>query len=194
MGIHGSSAAATSVVQRKASTEPGAGGSRESSGTTDGRYGNVYRLVIRNGVWMVSDPSKSKDTITAKLDKYEIVQPADLGANQPFNQVEDPKDKWWKVEVLHGTHVGEEGWVMPNLLGTVFEVEDEGTQQHTGKSGDGTVTVCTGQELNALGRPFGNNIFSLSYQGEDADKADWLQFINREVIGMYDKSVAKHVR
>lgn len=72
-----------------------------------GKYTNTQ------GVWLVSNPSKYKTTLIDKLTKNSRLEVTDKGAKQPFNKA---ADKWWKVTVVEGTHIGNVGWVMQTLL------------------------------------------------------------------------------
>ena len=65
------------------------------------------------GVWLVTNPSKSKTTLVGKLAKNTRLEVTDKGAKQPFNKA---ADKWWKVTVVDGTHIGKVGWAMQTLL------------------------------------------------------------------------------
>lgn len=184
------------AVQRKEETSTGGGGTETTSSTEsseDGVYGGVKRVVAVARTWMVSNPSLYQKTIQHKLDKDEVVQLLDLGAGEKFNQVSEARYKWWKVKVTKGAHVGQEGWVMAVLLGSRLDVKNAGTVGHTGKVGEGEVTVSTGQTIDANGAAFGDNMFSIGYEGKDADKMRWLQFIWREVIGVDDKGASKPV-
>ena len=56
-----------------------------------------------------------------------------------------------------------------------------------GKVGSGTVTLRTGFEAKMDGdTDFSKDWFAIGYQGADAKDAHWLQFINREVVGVKD--------
>jgi hypothetical protein len=195
------SGSAGPALQRKEETSTAAGGGNPDAtpgapgteGDGDGTYGGVVRAVATDKTWMVSNPSLYQKTIQHKLDKGELVQPLDLGAGEKFNQVSEARYKWWKVKVLRGAHVGQEGWVMAVLLGSILDVKKAGTVGHTGKVGEGEVTVSTGQTIDANGAAFGDNMFSIGYEGKDADKMRWLQFIWREVIGVDDKGASKPV-
>lgn len=184
-------------IARRAQAQGGAqGGGKEGpqgkegpEGNDDAVFGGVSRAVAVAKTWLVSSPGRYKETVVAKLGKGELVDLVDLGAGEKFNQVGDPKYKWWKVKVSRGAHVGQEGWVMATLLTSVYTVKDAGTTQ-TDKIGAGEVTVGTGQTIDADGAAFGDNMFSLTYQGKDADKMRFLQFLWREIIGVDDKGKA----
>ena len=190
---------AGAALQRKEETSAGGGspdatpGAPGTQGGGDGTYGGVARTVAVDKAWMVSNPSLYQKTIQHKLDKGELVQPLDLGAGEKFNQVSEARYKWWKVKVVRGAHAGQEGWVMAVLLGSILDVKNAGTVGHTGKVGGGEVTVSTGETIDANGAAFGDNMFSIKYEGKDADKMRWLQFIWREVIGVDDKGTSKPV-
>lgn len=184
------------AVQRKEETSVGTAGAALTAGAEgggDGVYGGVKRNVAVAKVWMVSNPSLYQKTIQHKLDKGEQVQVLDLGAGEKFNQVSETRYKWWKVKVTKGAHIGQEGWVMAVLLESRLDTKDTGTVGHTGKVGEGEVTVSTGQTVDLNGAAFGDNMFSMNYEGKDADKMRWLQFIWREVIGVDDKGASKPV-
>jgi Domain of unknown function (DUF4157) len=70
-----------------------------------GKYTNTQ------GVWLVSDPSHYKTTIIDMLAKNTRLEVTNKGMSEPFNKTAD-KDKWWKVTIVDGTHIGKVGWVM----------------------------------------------------------------------------------
>lgn len=167
-------------------------GRYESRPETDG-YGGVYKAVQEDDVLLVTDATKPKDTTIAKLKKGEVVQLVDIGASEAFNTGVEAGKKWWKVKAISGGSKGKEGWAKASHLGTVLNIKDQGKKEHSGKAGDGEVTVRTGLEVEALGNPFGDNMFAIQYEGKDADQARWLQFIWREVIGLDDKGAASPI-
>jgi hypothetical protein len=65
------------------------------------------------GVWLVSNPSKPKTTLTGKLAENTRLEVTDTGAKQSFNK---GPTKWWKTTVVDGTHIGKVGWIMQTLL------------------------------------------------------------------------------
>jgi hypothetical protein len=73
--------------------------------TVEGRFTNTQ------GVWLVRNPSNYKTTIIGMLEKNTRLEVTNKGPAQPFNKTAD-KDKWWKVTVVDGTHIGKVGWVM----------------------------------------------------------------------------------
>jgi hypothetical protein len=181
---------------------PSAGGPVQAKEAAPGRYegppeidgyGGIYKSVQEDDVLLVSDATKPKDTTIAKLKKGEVVQLVDIGVGEAFNSGVEAGKKWWKVKAISGGAKGKEGWAKASHLGTVLSIKDEGKKEHSGKTGDGEVTVRTGVELEAFGKPAGNNMFGLRYEGKDADQARWLQFIWREVIGLDDKGAASPV-
>ncbi len=70
-----------------------------------GKYTNTL------GVWLVSNPSHYKTTIIGMLAKNTRLEVTNKGTAEPFNKAAD-KDKWWKVTIVDGTHIGKVGWVM----------------------------------------------------------------------------------
>ncbi len=164
-----------------------------SGGAPPADYGAVLRKVAVDKVWLVSDPNHARDTLIDKLDKGEAVTLTDLGLGEKFNQGADSKRKWWKVKVFVGAHQDKEGWVMQALLGRSYKVKKAGTRM-TGKLGEGKVHVDTGQVIEAepaagfSGVGFsGDNVFSVTYEGKDAERMRWLQFAWREIVGVDDK-------
>lgn len=65
--------------------------------------------------------------------------------------------------------------------GSYVSETNAGTTQHTGKVGEGVVTLRTGVEANAK-----KDWFVIGYKGKDSQNAHWLQFVNREIIGVKD--------
>ncbi len=159
----------------------------------DADFGAVLLKVAADKVWLVSDPNHARDTLIDKLDKGEAVTLTDPGSGEKFNQAADSKHKWWKVKVFVGAHQDKEGWVREVLLGRNYEVRKAGTRT-TGKLGAGKVHVDTGQVIKSKpaagfsGVGFdGDNVFSVTYEGKDAERMRWLQFAWREIIGVDDK-------
>lgn len=70
-----------------------------------GKYTNTV------GVWLVRDPSHYETTIVGMLAKNTRLEVINKGTAEPFNKTAD-KDKWWKVTIVDGTHIGKVGWVM----------------------------------------------------------------------------------
>jgi hypothetical protein len=71
---------------------------------------------------------------------------------------------------------------------TWADVNDKGTVGYTGKVGSGTVEARTGVKYeDAGGGKKYNDGFSFSYEGADAGKMRWLQFIWREIIVEHPK-------
>ncbi len=68
------------------------------------------------GVWLVSNPSKYKQTHLRNLALNTRVEVTNKGETEPFNQVTDPQYLWHKVTVVDGTGSGMVGWVMQHYL------------------------------------------------------------------------------
>ena len=77
---------------------------------------------------------------------------------------------------------------MEALLGQNYKVTKAG-KRTTDSVGVGKVHIATGQTIKSeSGVGFnGTNVFSVTYQGKDAEAKRWLQFIWREVIGIDEK-------
>jgi hypothetical protein len=61
-------------------------------------------------------------------------------------------------------------------------VTNAGTEQHTERVGNGTVTLRSDVTGTVNGSPM--TLFSIGYQGTDAQDNHWLQFIHREILGI----------
>ncbi len=70
-----------------------------------GKYTNTV------DVWLVSNPSHYKTTIIGQLEKNTRLEVTDKGTAKPFNKTAE-KEKWWKVTIVDGTHMGKVGWIM----------------------------------------------------------------------------------
>lgn len=179
------------AVQCKAVVGP----NPEGDTAADVAFGGIVKSVTADDIPLVSDASKPKDTEVAKLKKADQVRPVDLGVGSAFNKGSEGTGKtWWKVSVVKGPHTGKEGWVQAGSLGSILTVKNAGKLESTTKVGDGSVEVHTGQELERAGAPDGDNNFALTYKGKDADDAQWLQFIWREVVGLDDKGASTPVK
>jgi len=153
-------------------------------------FSAVLRRVIADKVWLVGDPSRARESLIDKLDKGEAVTLVDQGLSEDFNRGAPLERKWWKVKVFVGAHEDQEGWVMERFLGRNYEVKKAGTRV-SGALGASEVQVDTGQIIAP--RPAGgfegvgfggSNVFSLTYEGQDAERMRWLQFAWREIIGV----------
>jgi hypothetical protein len=143
----------------------------------------VSKATKKKKVWLVSNPSRYKKTIITKLDKGVAVEVLDTGVDKPFNKVKKNKYKWWKVKVLTGTDSGKEGWVMPSTLTAKWKPVKKGDKEVNEKVDGGTVVVRVDASMKIGDRTY-DEMFSISYQGKDADDAKWLQFIWREIVGI----------
>jgi hypothetical protein len=152
-----------------------------------------YRAVLRRtnaaGVWLVSDPAHANDTIIVKLDKNEAVRLLDIGVGEAFNESADSKHKWWKVQVFLGAHLDQAGWVAEAMLTKNPVVKKPGTRVMEAFAA-GIIHVDTGQVLTANAGFSGDNVFGCSYEGDDANGMQWLQFAWREVISIDDQGDA----
>ena len=112
-----------------------------------------------------------------------------------FNKGSEGTGKtWWKVTVQTGANTGKQGWIQVANLTSILKVTSAGKHEYTGKVGDGHVDIYTGQAIEKEGMDDGSNNFSLTYKGKDADAAQWLQFVWREVIGADDKGGSAPVK
>ena len=185
-------------LQRKRDAGPAADGSAKGTSLPPPEYAGVLRRVLADKTPLVADPARPTGTPVALLDKDEHVHLLDLGTSEKFNQVKDPHQSWWKVKVYlsakldGGPHADAEGWVQEKMLGTDVNVKQAGT--HTEEQvGKGRVTAAVEQVVEPVNQAGfgGDDMFSLSYEGKDAGRMRWLQFIWREVIGIDDKGASK---
>ena len=185
------------AVQRKAATtaEAGSAGDGAVKDGDDGSYGGIVKAIGVDDASLVSDAAKPKDSEVAKLKKNDQVQPLDLGVGAAFNKGAEGTGKtWWKVRVLKCASAGKEGWIQVANLTSILKVTKEGKHEYTGKLGDGQVDIYTGQAIEKEGKDDGTNNFSLTYKGKDADAAQWLQFVWREIVGADDKDASTPVK
>jgi hypothetical protein len=175
---------------QQAGAAPGAVIHRQPDDTTAHLpYGAVLRKVATSKVWMVSDPNRARDSILTKLDRNERVRVLDLGLSEDFNKRADSKHQWWRVKVFYGTHQDQEGWVREGSLERNYTVKKTGDRT-TGRLGDATVNVETGQIVESDVGIGGDNMFTVSYKGSEASQMRWIQFIWREIIAVDDNGNA----
>ena len=155
----------------------------QGPGTVDVVGAGIYKKVGTANALLVSDPSDYQNTKVASLAKDIYVQVKDTGAGKTWNNVTDNKYKWWEVEAASGADAGKTGWVLAANLVTAYTVQEEGDTDSAAKVGDGEVKARTGNDVQ-IASSRNEDGFGITYEGKDADKAQWLQFIWREVIGV----------
>ena len=177
--------------QRAAAGDGAATPGDAADGPEHDGYNGVFYTVEAN-TRLVGDPWRPALTFIDVLSAADRVKPLELGADQDFNQGRVGTDEvWWKVRVKRGPHAGLVGYVQQRHLGGTIDVQRRGQIEFDGDVDGGVVTVGTAQQVDVHGMGVLHDAFTLSYEGADAERSRWLQFVWREVVGVLPGGTSK---